>query len=299
MTYKEQYLHSLSIKPPAPAGAMPHTFAGTFYELLPETADTFPTVLSGGTMEILSGYTLTCQPMDCRMLLYTRDGGGRIRMRSRSYTLEPGSLLYMDCSVSTYIIEPTHFPWRYSLFLVKGDLFSRLETLVPFETLLLHPLPPYSPVLRALNQLLIGSPGACLYNKLTDADLLHHIVTGLFMEAYKMESTDTRYPPFLAEIRNYLDASLAEPFRLDDLEERYHMSKYRICHEFSAAFGVPPLKYLNRKRLEAAANLLLTTDKKVHEISLEVGFENTNHFISLFKREMGTTPQAYRDAKRG
>ena len=114
-----------------------------------------------------------------------------------------------------------------------------------------------------------------------------------------MESTDTRYPPFLAEIRNYLDASLAEPFRLDDLEERYHMSKYRICHEFSAAFGVPPLKYLNRKRLEAAANLLLTTDKKVHEISLEVGFENTNHFISLFKREMGTTPQAYRDAKRG
>lgn len=299
MTYEEQYLKSLSVKPPAPAGAMPHTFAGIFYELLPETESTFPTVLSGGSMEILSGYTLTYQPMDCRMLLYTREGGGRIRMRTRSYTLEPGLLLYMDCSVSSYIMEPTHFPWHYSLFLVRGELFSRLESLVPFETLLLQPLQPYSPVLRALNQLLTGSTGACLYNKLTDADLLHHIVTELFTEAYKLESTETRYPPFLTEIRKYLDTSFAQPFRLDDLETRYHMSKYRICHEFSAAFGMPPLKYLNTKRLEAAANLLLTTDRRIHEICLDVGFENTNHFINLFKREMGATPQAYRDAKRG
>lgn len=65
------------------------------------------------------------------------------------------------------------------------------------------------------------------------------------------------------------------------------------------AFGSPPVRYLNLRRLEAATHLLLTTDRRIHEISFDVGFENTNHFINLFKRETGTTPQAYRDAHRG
>lgn len=74
------------------------------------------------------------------------------------------------------------------------------------------------------------------------------------------------------------------------------MSKFRICHEFSDVFGLPPIRYMNKKRLEAAENLLLSTEKKVHEIALATGFENTNHFIHLFKKEYGATPQAYREA---
>lgn len=91
---------------------------------------------------------------------------------------------------------------------------------------------------------------------------------------------------------NHLECSLT----LDDLEKYCHMSKYRICHEFSDAFGLPPIKYMNKKRMAAAEILLLSTEKKVHEIALETGFENTNHFIHLFKKEYGTTPQAYRGA---
>ena len=63
-----------------------------------------------------------------------------------------------------------------------------------------------------------------------------------------------------------------------------------------SAFGLPPIRYLNKKRLEAAENLLLSTEIKVHEIALETGFDNTNHFIHLFKREYGSTPQVYREA---
>lgn len=297
MTYEEQYLQTLSVRPALP-DASPCIFAGAFYDLLDKTASCLPTVLCGGSVEISSACTLSYQQAACHILLYTREGSGILRLRSKTCALEEGTLLYMDCSVSSYIIEPAHFPWRYVLFTVTGDLLTHLDSLVPFETLLLHPLNPYSPVLSGLEQLLSGGKGACLRNKLLDADLLGHIVSGLFIEAYGLETTETRYPTFLSEIRKYLDTYFAEPFRLDDLETRYHMSKYRICHEFSDAFGIPPLKYLNKKRLEAAANLLIATDRRVHEIALDVGFENTNHFINLFKREMGATPQAYRDGHR-
>lgn len=85
------------------------------------------------------------------------------------------------------------------------------------------------------------------------------------------------------------------PFNLQDLENSYHISKYRICREFAAAFGKPPLRYLNDVRIEAAKNLLLSGDKRIHEIAAEVGIENTTHFINLFKQRTGVTPLAYRE----
>lgn len=164
------------------------------------------------------------------------------------------------------------------------------SSLVPFETAVLHTPAPYSPILKSLGLLLSGDTAANLYNKLTE------LMTNLWLEVYDLKGNDTKCAAYLLEIKRYLDVTFTEPFRLDDLEKRYHMSKYRICHEFSDSFGIPPLKYLNRKRLEAAVNLLFSTDKRIHEIALEVGYENTNHFINLFKKEYGTTPQAYREA---
>ncbi len=299
MTFKEQYLQSLSVRPALPAAFPAHSFAGNFYELLPDTVNLFPTVLSGGTVELPSAYTLSLEPLNCYMLLYTRSGKGTLRVRSKTYSLEPGMLLCMDCSAFSYKMETSDTPWRFSVFLIHGSFFTHLFSLVPFEALLLHSLADYSPVLSGLEQLLCNDFSANLYNKLIDAALLQDIAIALVIEFYQLEQTKPKCAPYLLEIKQYLDMYFSQPFRLEDLETRYHISKYRICHEFSKTFHAPPLKYLNARRLDAAVHLLLTTDKHIHEIAMEVGYDNTNHFINLFKREKGTTPQAYRDANKG
>lgn len=297
MNLLKYYEQALTVTPALPSGCSADFITGNFYELLDATADSLPTVLSGGSVEIVSGHSFTFKPMNCCLLLYTTSGAGVLRLRTRTFSLEENMLLYLDCNTSSFTLEPALFPWRYIIFMVRGDLFTQLSALVPFENALLHPLSPYSPVLRGLRQLLEGGTSASLYNKLTDAGLLTDIMTSLWLEYYDLKGNDTKCAPYLLEIKRYLDTSYAEPLRLDDLEKRYHMSKYRICHEFSKTFGVPPLKYLNKKRLKSAVNLLLSSDKRIHEIALEVGYENTNHFINLFKKEYGMTPQAYREAR--
>ncbi len=299
MTFQEQYLQSLSVRPALPPAFPAHSFAGVFYELLPDTVDLFPTVLSGGTVELTSAHTLSFAPLNCYMLLYTRIGKGTLRIQSKTHALEPGKLLCMDCSASPYMIETSDIPWRFSVFLIQGSFFTHLLSLVPFDVFLVHSLSGYSPVLSGLERLLGNDHTASLYNKLSDAALLQDIATTLVIESYQLEPMEPKCAPYLLEIKQYLDMYFAQPFHLEDLEERYHISKYRICHEFSKTFHAPPLKYLNARRLNAAVQLLLTTDKHIHEIALDVGFDNTNHFINLFKREKGTTPQAYRDVNKG
>lgn len=168
-----------------------------------------------------------------------------------------------------------------------------------FDTFLLAQIAGHSSVPRNLKQLLAGDPGAALSNKLRDAGLITAIVTELFAETLNQthpEEEQKKYAPYLRELKHYMDSHPDRPLKLEDLARHCHMSKYRICHEFSEAFGLPPIKYLNKKRMESAENLLLSTEKKVHEIALETGFENTNHFIRLFKKEYSATPQAYREA---
>ena len=97
-------------------------------------------------------------------------------------------------------------------------------------------------------------------------------------------------PSYLLSVKNQMDKNYAEPLSLDDLEATYRISRYRICREFSFHFGESPMRYLNSRRIDAAKRLLLTTDLSVHEVGSQVGIENTNHFINLFKKDTGTTP---------
>lgn len=299
MTFREQYQAALTIRPAAFSETIPDAayFAGTFYELLDATADRLPTVLSGGSIEVGETLALSFQPLNCRMLFYIQKGSGTFRLSSgKDYALLPDTLLYLNCSEQPFILTTDQGSLRMIAFSLGGELFNVYESLVPFQTFAINRIDRFSPIRRNLEQLLAGSAGAVLENKLRDSALISAILTDFFIQTFHPQTEEAECAPYLKELKHYIDNHLTSHIRLDDLAQRCHMSKYRICREFSAVFGLPPLKYLNKKRMEAAENLLLSTRKKVHEIALETGYENTNHFINLFKTEYGSTPQAYREA---
>ena len=111
---------------------------------------------------------------------------------------------------------------------------------------------------------------------------------------HKQSSLSYVVPSYLISIRNAFHKDFARPFSLAMLETKYAISRFRIAHEFTAAFGQSPIAYLNGLRLQKACELLTCGDDRIGEISATVGFESTNHFINLFRRQYGMTPGAYR-----
>jgi two-component system response regulator YesN len=55
--------------------------------------------------------------------------------------------------------------------------------------------------------------------------------------------------------------------------------------------------YIFSVRMERACHLLKTTDKKIYEISADVGYLDPAYFIKVFKRQFDVTPQEYRDGR--
>jgi AraC-like DNA-binding protein len=94
--------------------------------------------------------------------------------------------------------------------------------------------------------------------------------------------------------RRFLEANLEEPLTLEDIARRACLSKYHFLRVFKDAFDDTPLRYLRRRRLEAAERLLTRTELPVTAVCFRVGFESLGSFSSLFRRHAGLSPIEFR-----
>src|ERR1035437_155284 len=68
-----------------------------------------------------------------------------------------------------------------------------------------------------------------------------------------------------------------------------HMSR-----SFKKYYKETPTGFINRLRLNYAANLLANSDEPIVEISMSTGFENLSHFYHLFKKHFEFSPKEFR-----
>ncbi|NWK56205.1 AraC family transcriptional regulator [Verrucomicrobiaceae bacterium N1E253] len=92
----------------------------------------------------------------------------------------------------------------------------------------------------------------------------------------------------------YLDSHLHEGLGLDVLAEQMGLSPEHFCRVFKRDFQVTPMRYVMRRRVHLAQQLLCQTNLKHYDISDRCGFSDTYHFSKVFKQMVGVTPSAYR-----
>ncbi|GAD58264.1 transcriptional regulator, AraC family [Brevundimonas abyssalis TAR-001] len=98
----------------------------------------------------------------------------------------------------------------------------------------------------------------------------------------------------LARVLDYIDAHLSEKITLDRLAAVAGLSSHHFSGAFKAMTGLPPIKFVNRRRLERARDALATTDRTISDIAHGLGFPSHSHLSTYFKRDMGTPPSQFR-----
>ncbi|WP_044481127.1 response regulator transcription factor [Paenibacillus antibioticophila] len=92
----------------------------------------------------------------------------------------------------------------------------------------------------------------------------------------------------------YVDREYRGRLQLQDLAKMFHMNSTYLGQLFKKETGKPFNDYLNEKRIEEAKRLLKRTQMKISEIALQVGYPNTDYFISKFKCKTGMLPSVYK-----
>ncbi|WP_458458123.1 response regulator transcription factor [Pseudobutyrivibrio sp.] len=93
--------------------------------------------------------------------------------------------------------------------------------------------------------------------------------------------------------KQYIDENYMKELTLDDVSRVVNISSYYFSKVFKEETGENFIDYLTKLRIEAAKNLLKTTNKSMKEIALEVGYSDPNYFSRNFKKYTGKTPTDY------
>jgi len=96
-------------------------------------------------------------------------------------------------------------------------------------------------------------------------------------------------------IQDYIYNHYAENITLGSLAKHEYLSTYYLSHFIRQSTGLSFQQWLSSVRCEFAEKLLVSTEKTISEIALEVGFTSTKYLISHFKKWYACTPSKYRE----
>ena len=138
-----------------------------------------------------------------------------------------------------------------------------------------------------------------IYQENQKADSVPQIISllirVLFIKILRYEEENGTSP--IDRIIQYIKLHMEEQISLDYLINMEHISKSFLIKHFKHRTGMTVIQYIHFLRIKAAKRLLITTQKSIEEIALEVGFESPKYFYRLFKQREGISPNRYRKIK--
>ena len=118
-------------------------------------------------------------------------------------------------------------------------------------------------------------------------------ISYLYANNIIMRRDDSLGEKLKRHIEKHLDGDLS----IETLCKMLYISKSKLYSVSKSEFDMGISDYIRLSRMEKAKKLLLETDKKISDISVSVGYPDSNYFIRAFKGETGVTPKKYRESK--
>ncbi|WP_180272615.1 AraC family transcriptional regulator [Konateibacter massiliensis] len=116
-----------------------------------------------------------------------------------------------------------------------------------------------------------------------------------YTERVKQVKEEKSSLSYVEQCKTYIYKHLNKRFTIDDIANEININSSYLSRKFSAAEGMGIAQYAQKKRIEAAANMLKFSDESILTISNYLCFATQSHFGRVFKEHMGVTPRVYRE----
>ncbi|MCI8775687.1 MAG: helix-turn-helix transcriptional regulator [Lachnospiraceae bacterium] len=100
---------------------------------------------------------------------------------------------------------------------------------------------------------------------------------------------------YTEQCRDYIEKHFHNKIYLEDIADAIGISQGHLSRIFRKDMGISVQDYIQKFRIERAANLLKYSEAGLAEISDYLCFHSQSHFGCVFKQYMNMTPRQYRD----
>lgn len=117
---------------------------------------------------------------------------------------------------------------------------------------------------------------------------------------YSQKNISRKQSDRIAVIRNYIHDNIYQDLSVELLAKELCMSGSHFKSWFKKEFGIPPVDYILRARVEEAKKLLLLPDgESVTAIAFRLNFSSSQYFATVFKKYTGLSPAEFKQRDQG
>lgn len=128
--------------------------------------------------------------------------------------------------------------------------------------------------------------------------LFAQLLVTLWRDRFATDGDRISPPARFAHVLKYLRHNCTQAIDLDEVAHRFGYSPRNFRRVFREATSTTPHGYLVKLRVGHAMRALRATDRRVTDIALASGFNDSNHFSYSFHKVIGMSPRRYRQSVR-
>jgi AraC-like DNA-binding protein len=125
------------------------------------------------------------------------------------------------------------------------------------------------------------------------ASFIYDIHAGI-LDGRRTALEASEYSVHLERALALMQRRVSERVRLGEIADQIGVTPEHLIRLFTQRFGVTPMQYFRRLKLEAGGSMLINSRLSVKEISWQLGYANPFHFSRSFKAFSGVSPREFR-----
>lgn len=243
-----------------------------------------------------SSYGLFTSSHRYHVFEYVISGKGYIdcALRTEHITVTAGDFYYLRRGfVGHYYAdadEPYKKIWVNTHGTMIDDLLSTFNIDAP--VLVCHNGAPMEAVIRRIHRRLDECEGK-IYS-----EVMQSISVDVFELLSLAKATDVIADnvfslSLMDEIKQYIRSCVLNELDLSALAEHFHLNPSYLIRKFKKTFGMTPMRYFGKCRIEAARNMLIFPPKTIKHVAEALGYSDAAYFSNCFKAETGYAPSEY------
>ncbi|MCL2404893.1 MAG: AraC family transcriptional regulator [Defluviitaleaceae bacterium] len=120
-------------------------------------------------------------------------------------------------------------------------------------------------------------------------------ITTNFVRGYEIGDVSATYK-YIVKIMDWIRMHYASQISVTKVAAEFNYHPGYLSSVFKKYTGVSLMDYINRTKIDAAKEILLSSSEPIKQIANKIGFADEKYFMKVFKRLEGTTPSKYRNA---
>mgnify|MGYP004577222171 FL=1 len=231
-------------------------------------------------------------------LFYVRQGNGEFVIEDETFSITKDDLVIINPHIRHTEVSRTNSPLSYYTVGVDGisfsfhdqkefQIFNCKEKKADLQFY-------FHSLFQELDQKNTGYQDICLHTLAILIMQLRRITVSGFLLVSSLHPSRE-----CSLVKRYLDCEYSKEITLDTLADLSHLNKYYLSHEFTRYYGISPINYLNRRRIEVCKDLLENTDYDISTIAHLTGFSSQSYLAQSFRKHCQITAGEYRKSKKG